>query len=592
MPSLAEWAKIIWADKQGQLGGQKAQALRELRRRATDVGQTFAQYIEPTLAVSSGMAGQAVGGIVGAAGLPYGVDNAANAVKRTQDWMTYVPRTEGGQKGMQKLGDVMGNLENKVNTATAIGSGLLTARATGDITKAAQVGKTVKDKGIGTAAGDFVADTTGSPALATAVSMIPEAIDAIAGTKLAGKIPGQQFEMGDIGSQQFGQRGAVSGVSKLDELKANVDAEQAKFDQLKKPLQEEFKQATDIRKDELRAEIKALRLPKDAASSRFFAEQRRQAPKSEVKASNQLPEGKPFKGVGFHQTSENFDDFDFSKSADGTTWFTTDKANFSDPSSSASAASGKGRVIERNIDLKKAAGFDEMDRFTIDELQSMGFDGAVLDGDVQIFSKSAISKPKGGTAKSEGVTLKDANKQLRGLGEGAYIDKTNEGKFATYDNSGRLGSFDTVEEALSAKVNKSTEGEYRIQHTAPVREGMNSIDDMTDVYPDDIYDSKVAGQYYGHGGDSKAMDNESARIISGFRGKPEKDITIYRAVPKGVTDINKGDWITVNKNYAKSHGDSWVDDGNFDIISKKVKAKDIATDGNSIHEFGYDPTGK
>ena len=25
------------------------------------------------------------------------------------------------------------------------------------------------------------------------------------------------------------------------------------------------------------------------------------------------------------------------------------------------------------------------------------------------------------------------------------------------------------------------------------------------------------------------------------------------------------------------------------ILSKKVRAKDIATDGNSIHEFGYDP---
>jgi len=118
---------------------------------------------------------------------------------------------------------------------------------------------------------------------------------------------------------------------------------------------------------------------------------------------------------------------------------------------------------------------------------------------------------------------------------------------------------------------------------------MNTLDDLSDAYPDDIYNSNVAGQYYGHGGPSKAMDNQSARIISGFRGKPEKEIMIYRAVPKGVKGINKGDWITINKDYANSHGDSWVDDGNYDVISKKVKAKDIATDGNSIHEFGYDP---
>lgn len=131
--------------------------------------------------------------------------------------------------------------------------------------------------------------------------------------------------------------------------------------------------------------------------------------------------------------------------------------------------------------------------------------------------------------------------------------------------------------------------DYRVAHTAPVREGMNTIDDLSDAYPDDIYNSAVAGRFYGHGGESKEMDNKTARIIAGFRGKPEKEITIYRAVPKGVKDINKGDWITINKDYATSHGDSWVDDGNYDVISRKVKAKDIATDGNSIHEFGYDP---
>ena len=398
MSTLQQWAKVVAMDAAGQLDSVKSAALKELKKRANDFGQNLTTFIEPALTIGTGLVGQAAGGVVGAAGLPFGVDVAANAVKRTQDWMTYVPRTESGQKGMQKLGDAMGSLENKVNTATAIGSGLLTARATGDIEQAANVGKVVKDKGIGTAAGDFVADTTGSPLLATAVSMIPEAVDAVAGTKLAGKIPGKQFEMGDIGSQQFGQRGAVSG-------------------------------------------------------------------------------------------------------------------------------------------------------------------------------------------------LRDANSQLRDLGEGAYIDGDEARGFTLYDNSGYLGKFDSIDEALAAKVNKSTEGDYRITHTAPVREGMNSIDDMTDVYPDDVYDSRVAGQYYGHGGDSVSMDNETARIISGFRGKPDKDITIYRAVPKGITDINKGDWITVNKNYAKSHGDSWVDDGNFDIISKKVKAKDIATDGNSIHEFGYDPNG-
>lgn len=132
---------------------------------------------------------------------------------------------------------------------------------------------------------------------------------------------------------------------------------------------------------------------------------------------------------------------------------------------------------------------------------------------------------------------------------------------------------------------------YRIDHTAPSKEGMNTPDNLSDVYPDDIYDPNVAGRYYGHGGGAKRMDDDSARLLSEMREQPNKEVEIYRAVPKGVTDINPGDWITINKDYAHSHGGSWVDDGNYDVISKKVKVKDIATDGNSIHEWGYKSIG-
>jgi len=101
-------------------------------------------------------------------------------------------------------------------------------------------------------------------------------------------------------------------------------------------------------------------------------------------------DGKGFKGKVFHQTNAKFNDFDFNKTADGTVWFTGDKANFSDPSSSAGAASGKGRIIEREVELKKVAGYDELDKYSIDELIQQGYDGAVLDGDIQVFNPKAI----------------------------------------------------------------------------------------------------------------------------------------------------------------------------------------------------------
>ena len=133
--------------------------------------------------------------------------------------------------------------------------------------------------------------------------------------------------------------------------------------------------------------------------------------------------------------------------------------------------------------------------------------------------------------------------------------------------------------------------DYRGVHTAPLKEEgvRNTLDDMADMYPEDVYDPRVSAKYYGHTGACDPMDQRSADLVSAFQGKPDAEVTIYRAVPKGTKEINSGDWVTLNKHYAKSHGDSWVNGGEYDIISKKVKAKDIVTDGNSIHEFGYDP---
>lgn len=62
---------------------------------------------------------------------------------------------------------------------------------------------------------------------------------------------------------------------------------------------------------------------------------------------------------------------------------------------------------------------------------------------------------------------------------------------------------------------------------------------------------------------------------------------IYRELEKNKLNINSGDWVTINKDYAKEHGDSHLDD--YKILTKTVRAKDLYTDGNSIHEFGYNP---
>ena len=129
--------------------------------------------------------------------------------------------------------------------------------------------------------------------------------------------------------------------------------------------------------------------------------------------------------------------------------------------------------------------------------------------------------------------------------------------------------------------------EYAGTHTAPQNDGYSSpLHELGgNIYPDDIYSSNAA-RYYGDG--DPVLDRDTMKVLQSMRGKPDEPVSIYRAVPKGVTDINAGDWVTVNRNYAVSHGESNFGDA-FDVIEQKVPARDLFTDGNSIHEFGYSP---
>ena len=186
---------------------------------------------------------------------------------------------------------------------------------------------------------------------------------------------------------------------------------------------------------------------------------------------------------------------------------------------------------------------------------------------------------------------------------------------------------------------------YRGSHTAPMKDSGAPLNDLTKIYPDDIYSSKAA-QYYGHYGNGSAQDAQSIALMQSARNRPNLPVTMYRAVPyeksfgeqvatldaqmatfmrRGNTPsdsalsgsawynnasemrarlasaaeaqattarltINNGDWVTLNRAYAKEHGEGALN-GNYKIISQKVPARKLFTDGNSIHEFGYDQSG-
>lgn len=117
------------------------------------------------------------------------------------------------------------------------------------------------------------------------------------------------------------------------------------------------------------------------------------------------------------------------------------------------------------------------------------------------------------------------------------------------------------------------------------------LHDLTQIYPDDIY-SPNAVRYYGTGDD--VMDRESLRKVNAYKGNPDAPVTMYRAVPANLPQdvkINNGDWVTLSPSYAKLHGEGPLG-GDYRVIQQNVPARKLFTSGDSIHEFGYDESGK
>jgi len=130
---------------------------------------------------------------------------------------------------------------------------------------------------------------------------------------------------------------------------------------------------------------------------------------------------------------------------------------------------------------------------------------------------------------------------------------------------------------------------YKGQHAAPTKDGGAPLWDMKGIYPDDFY-SPQGAQYYGDGAD-KMRDSMIVRQMQSMKNRPNALVTIYRAVPKSVLTkeaLNTGDWITLDRQYAKEHGEGALN-GDYKIVSKTVKARDLFTNGDSIYEMGYDP---
>jgi hypothetical protein len=143
-----------------------------------------------------------------------------------------------------------------------------------------------------------------------------------------------------------------------------------------------------------------------------------------------------------------------------------------------------------------------------------------------------------------------------------------------------------VEQEIAGQVDNRQD--YRMTHKAPSsgNDFDKPLSNLTGLYPDDIYTNPKAYNWYGsyHPDDKKTVE-----LIKKVKDNPNAEVTIYRAVPKGVTDINDGDWVTLSQKYAIEHGESNLN-GEYDILQKKVRAGDVYSEGNSLNEWGYSPS--
>jgi hypothetical protein len=125
--------------------------------------------------------------------------------------------------------------------------------------------------------------------------------------------------------------------------------------------------------------------------------------------------------------------------------------------------------------------------------------------------------------------------------------------------------------------------DYRGSHTPPnYKEYGAPLHDLTQIMPKDIYGAD-AKRLYGIG--DSIIDSEWRIAALKAKGKPDAEIEVFRAVPKGVKDINSGDWVTTSKKYATNHGENTLG-GEYEIVSKKVKANTLSSEGYP-YEFGY-----
>lgn len=107
------------------------------------------------------------------------------------------------------------------------------------------------------------------------------------------------------------------------------------------------------------------------------------------------------------------------------------------------------------------------------------------------------------------------------------------------------------------------------------------ITELAEVLGDEAFDHP---EEHGYG----ECDAETIRQLRHVRAYPEAAVRIYRALPPDLGQINRGDWVTLSKDYARQHAmrdDTAAND--WPIVYADVPAGTVLSDGKDLDEYGY-----
>jgi hypothetical protein len=135
--------------------------------------------------------------------------------------------------------------------------------------------------------------------------------------------------------------------------------------------------------------------------------------------------------------------------------------------------------------------------------------------------------------------------------------------------------------ALEAHM-AADDDDYRMQHQAPDADYGAPLHDVENMMPG-FYQHP---EHYNFGEEDF---HTSSGVIQKAHHDPDKMVHIYRSLPaehahKG---IRPGDWVSTSKDYARGEGRMPDSKDDYPVIRARVPAKHLHTEGNSVHEWGY-----